>query len=376
MKLSILNACKRTRASNKRLSPTAAEILLQAGNKEEKQRMVDYREISVVVQGPIIRQQLENGSFITQAVCQSIRKKLPGAEIIISTWEGEDVSNLVFDKLVYNKSITANRIYMPFSNIDKLNTVNHQIITTFEGIKKAAGKYILKLRSDTALTGTGFIEYYDKYNEYPKENMYKEWIVFSHRLVSLPTYNVNKKYGLPYNICDWVFFGLADDVYDYFDVPLVDTFHMNIRSGEKYPRVEDNFGAEQVLWLECLKKHRHVEIENAADRTDKTKKEFEISLVNNFITISAGVFGIKNLKYGTGGYAAEPYLSHGFYTLSQWERLYNRYGGGTVRIPFRFRDVIVYPVYQFKDYLIEHSTILNRIYSGIVGAVRKTGRRH
>lgn len=337
--------------------------------------MIDYKEISVVVQGPIVRQMLDTGCFITQAVCRSIREKLPGAEIIISTWEGEDISNLVFDKIVFNKNISANRIYMPFSNIDKLHTVNHQIITSFEGIKKAAGKYILKLRSDTSLTGTGFIDYYERYNDYPKENVYKEWIVFSHRLVSLPTYNVNKKFGLPYNICDWVFFGLAKDVYDYFDIPLVDTFHMNIRPGEKYPRVEDNFGAEQVLWLECLKKHRNVDIKNAVDLTEKTKKEFEISLANNFITISARLFDINNLKYGTGGYAAEPYLSRGFYTLSEWEQLYNRYGGGTVKIPFRFRDTIIYPIYQLKDFLIEHSPILKCLYTGIVGAVRKARNR-
>lgn len=328
--------------------------------------MIDYRGISVVVQGPIERTTEKN---VTGMVCESIRKTLPGAEIILSTWEGNDTQGLEFDKVIFNNNITANRIYMPWSDDDKLYTINHQLITTLGGIKESTRKYILKLRSDTQLTDDGFIRFYEKYNEYPKdENI--DWKVFSHRIVCLPTYNVKRKNGLPFNICDWVFFGKHEDLLDLFDVPLVDTFNLKVRHGEKYPRIEDNFGAEQIIWIECLSKHRSIQIKNAIDKSGSIIDDFEKSLANNFIPISAKLFGVFNIKYGYGGYACDPYLSHGFYTLTEWEHLYNLYGGGDLKIPFRYKDRIIYPLYLFKDYLMKYP-IFNKLYRFLVAAVRK-----
>ena len=79
--------------------------------------MLSYSDISVVVQGPIERTTEKN---ITGTVCESIRKILPGAEIILSTWEGNDTQGIEFDKVIFNENIVANRIYMPWSDDDKL----------------------------------------------------------------------------------------------------------------------------------------------------------------------------------------------------------------------------------------------------------------
>ena len=184
--------------------------------------MIDFKDISVVIQGPVERAETASSSFITADVCKSVRELMPGAEIIVSTWEDCDTSDLDYDKLIKNKNITANRIYMPNSNIDKLHTVNHQIITTHNGISQSNRKYILKLRSDTKLINLGFISYFEKYNEYPKEKQLQSWKILSHRVVCLPTYNIHKKNGLAFNICDWTFFGLYNDMNMLFDIPLVD----------------------------------------------------------------------------------------------------------------------------------------------------------
>ena len=56
---------------------------------------MNFNDISVVVQGAIDKK-------LTPICLKSIRKYLPGAEIILSTWEGSDVENLDFDTIVLN----------------------------------------------------------------------------------------------------------------------------------------------------------------------------------------------------------------------------------------------------------------------------------
>ena len=52
--------------------------------------MIDSKDISVIVQGPINKKE-------TPKCLKSIRKFLPEAEIILSTWQGTDISNLDYD---------------------------------------------------------------------------------------------------------------------------------------------------------------------------------------------------------------------------------------------------------------------------------------
>ena len=57
---------------------------------------IDTKDISIVVQGAVDPKN-------TPKCLTSIRKYLPGAEIILSTWEGTDCTGLDYDVLVLNK---------------------------------------------------------------------------------------------------------------------------------------------------------------------------------------------------------------------------------------------------------------------------------
>ncbi len=332
--------------------------------------MIDYSDISVIVQGPVY--DLDNvGRKITHEVCKSIRRYLPGAELILSTWEGERTEGIDYDVLILNEKINANKIRMPFTGKLKLHTVNHQIITSLNGIKAASKRYVLKLRSDLCLTGDAFIEYYEKYNDYPSDEDLLKWKVFDHRVVTLPTYNVRKKNGLAFNICDWMFFGLKKDVEFYFDIPLVDTFHLFVRDGEEYPRVEDNFGAEQILWVSCLKKVMPLQIENALDKSGTIMTDFEKSLALNFIPISAAQACVYNMQYGVGGYGVKPCLSHGLYLLEEWEKLYNLFGGGKIKVKYHISEHFLRMIYNFKELLRDKVPVFDKAYGALFGSVNK-----
>ena len=99
---------------------------------------IKSKDISVVVQGAI-------NSEVTPKCLESIRKYLPEAEIILSTWEGSDVVRLDYDKLILNKDPGGADCSRDGKGI---NNCNRELVSTFEGLKLANRKYALKIRSD------------------------------------------------------------------------------------------------------------------------------------------------------------------------------------------------------------------------------------
>lgn len=323
--------------------------------------MIKFEDISVVIQGPVYH---SNNMYegVTKKVCESVRKNLPGAEIILSTWEGFDLSGLDYDQIVINKNIISNKIRMPYTGDLKLFSVNHQLITTLNGIKKSTRKYILKLRSDLSLTGSKFLNYFDYYSDYPEDVDLSKWKIFNKRIITLPTYNIHKEKGLAFNICDWFFFGLKEDVEYYFDIPLIDTFNLLVREGEEYPRVEDNFGAEQIMWISCVRKKMDLQIKNAIDKSDEVCNSFEKSIANNFVLISAKQASVLSLSYGVGAYGVAPCFSRGLYSLEEWEHLYNKYGGGRLSVNYRWINHLFTFLYATKESICENSPMISKAY--------------
>lgn len=103
---------------------------------------VSSEEISVVVQGP-----LSSGLGGANAVVQSIRDCLPHAEIIISTWDSEDTSDLlIVDHLIVTEQPAP--LVELFGNA---NNVARQMISTLKGIQRSTRPYVLKIRADHIL---------------------------------------------------------------------------------------------------------------------------------------------------------------------------------------------------------------------------------
>ena len=117
--------------------------------------MISPKDISVIVQGVINIKE-------TPKCLKSIRKYLPDAEIILSTWEDSDISGLDYDIVVLNQDPGA-IIIEEFSHKVVYNNMNRQLLTTQEGLKKASRKYAMKLRSDLILTSDKFLKYFDEF---------------------------------------------------------------------------------------------------------------------------------------------------------------------------------------------------------------------
>jgi len=213
-------------------------------------------EISVVVQGAVDKE-------LTPKCLLSIRKYLPEAEIILSTWEGTDVSGLSYDKVLLNKDPGA---FPYLRNSLKSNNLNRYLVSSRNGIQKASKKYILKIRSDIVLTGCNFLNWFD---EFPRRD--KRYSLFEHKVLTSSLYTLEgeldlkegkgKIHSTPYHISDWWHFGFGSDIRLLYSCSIIKDFQnfaqyfTNPNYGIKW--MNDRllrFPSEQYLGVELAKK--------------------------------------------------------------------------------------------------------------------------
>ena len=106
---------------------------------------VDSRKISVVIQGPLFRTLSPERNIF--ACIASVKKHLPDAEIIVSTWKHEDISQVYADQIIVLDD--------PGCLLDdagnQINT-NRMLLSTLAGVQASKRPYVMKLRADHNLT--------------------------------------------------------------------------------------------------------------------------------------------------------------------------------------------------------------------------------
>ncbi len=212
--------------------------------------MIAPADISVIVQGPVVTDAA--AAATTREVLASVRKFLPGAEIIFSTWENQDISALDYDLLVTNPD--------PGSVGERANSssanIYRQIVSSRAGLQAGTRPYGLKLRSDTSLLSAKFLELWDQHSAKGLAPRY-----FSKRaLVSAVFSPCPRLCPSPYWVSDFFAFGLLEDVKNLWDIPL----DVIDRLFERSPLKADSsvgttppLNAEQRLILAFAEKNGH-----------------------------------------------------------------------------------------------------------------------
>ena len=217
-------------------------------------------DISVVVQGPIF-----HNDELTANCLRSIRKHLPSAEIILSTWSGSGVGGLLYDVLMESDDPG-----MFVRNDGQQNNVNRQLVTTIQGLSKATKHYALKMRTDSILEGTGFIDYF-RDSEPCQTGSYR---CFKQKIVAITLFARNPlRSGYLFHMSDTFLFGLRGDLIDLFDIPLLSMAEKNICSPEQY------------IWTALLRK-KSIEVSLHQLKINCAKFALsELTLVDNFSLI-------------------------------------------------------------------------------------------
>lgn len=267
--------------------------------KIRKSENIKSEDISVVVQGAI-------DSKYTNKALKSIRKFLPKAEIILSTWENSHVEGLDYDILQLNTDPGA-EVFTPEG---KKQNQNRQILSTKNGINLASKQYVLKLRSDIELKGIKFLSYFGKYNKRNNKcKILKERILINSLYTrnSLYPKHINGKHFLqPYlfHVSDWVMFGLKEDMLNIWDIPLAPE-PFTSQYFKNHPELPHDNGcltrwhAEQYIWIQFLRKNGiKLDYDNYWVYNDDFKALSELSIVNNTTLLEyKKEFDILNLKY-------------------------------------------------------------------------------
>lgn len=233
--------------------------------------MIKDIDISVLVQGEVNEKTIE--------CIKSIKKKLPKAEIIISTWKNQNKQILDLLKEEYVIQLDDP------GSVKGLNNTNRQIYGRKKGLEECNKTYTLIIRSDSIIVNLNFIK---AFIEQPLGGKYKDSVLFKNRIIICSAAKLENQL---FHICDWYFFGRTEDLQNLYDIPL---YFPKKEEVIVYPY--ENTPHEYITLLNVIKKHKiNYRYSEFYNRTYiKIWKEF---LCENFITLGFyRSYGILNLK--------------------------------------------------------------------------------
>ncbi len=250
---------------------------------------VHPRDVSVVVQGPVAPE--------TPEVLASVRALLPEAQLVLSTWEGAATDGIDVDVMLRSAD-PGSEAYWP-GNDRKVNT-NRMIRSTRAGVEAATRPWVLKLRQDTPVVSTAFLEWADQ--RAPRTD---ELRVFTQRVLttSIATRGSARMPAFLFHPSDCVHFGLAQDVRHLWGLDEVDEL-ANSTYWTKGPGAAaghlPNPGSpgpalwnEQAVWLSALRRSGHaVSYPYYGYVSEGLARQSDVSLVNNFLVLEPWQLGV------------------------------------------------------------------------------------
>lgn len=285
--------------------------------------MTKFKDISVVVHGPVMAlpdRDMEQG--ITQKALASVRQHLPGATLILSTWEGQDLSGLEADLVQLNRDPGPNIIAYDRQQRPLRENNNRQIVAVVEGLKRVTTPYAVKLRSDNYLRHSGFIGLQAAYPiRHDSLRLFDERLVVAHKYTKM----ASDGYPIVRHLCDYFAYGRTTDLLRLWDIPLLTDFPLDpaIKGRGQYAAYPNRLlSTEQAfvnLWLTKLHPDT-VSITHHFQNSEALQREWELVLANNFVVAEAHNLGLKTVHRLKSHTVRANEMDH-----PEWQMLYNRY---------------------------------------------------
>lgn len=171
-------------------------------------KKIESAQISVVIQGPLYRELGPERGIHT--CIASIRKILPDAEIIVSTWPCEGVQDVLADKIILSedpgtiRDITGNPI-----NTNRMTT------STLTGIEAAARPYVLKFRADLCLEDSSFAVIDEYHPEHAGQRLFNSPVTVTSLFIRNP-----RRCPMLWHISDLCQFGTRADMLNFWRQPM------------------------------------------------------------------------------------------------------------------------------------------------------------
>ena len=258
------------------------------------------KDITVVFQGPVE----EN---YTPIAIESVRRFLPDARIILSTWPGAPTANLDCDEIVLNKDPGAPSFVKKNGNSHSDNR-NRLLISTQGGVERSESLYTLKLRSDCIMLGDGIVRNYGKYPKKSEElNIMKGKLVIGEQCNLTKLHFAENTVYLPFHMSDWFFFGLTEDLKTYFlgtkiesDEQMTEWKYKNDMMISEDDEIGKNwkrrYNAEQYYFISALRRKYEIAYYDLSDYSDEAERQSRIAILNNFEILNVRDHEIINAK--------------------------------------------------------------------------------
>lgn len=283
---------------------------------------ISSKDISIIVQGGIEKN-------ITAEVLRTIRNVFPNSQVILSTWETSDVSGLDFDEVVFSADV-GKSYFSVYRASGGGNNVNRQIASSKAGVELATRKYILKTRTDIVFKNANFLNVYQKYME--------SGVIWQKGRIAINNFYTRnpRMFPLSYHPSDWITFGYAEDIKNYYNIPLLD--HNFV------PKVAYTLCPEAYIFTEYLAK-RGLDLAkyNSIIKTEEL-------LAKCFVVIDIDKFEIVFTKY-------DPNRFHDRFSLisyKKWKILYNHYNYNEQIIYFCYKaysNFVGFLIFCYRKYV-------------------------
>ena len=259
--------------------------------------MISSKDVSVVVQGAIDKKE-------TIICLKSIRKYLPDAEIILSSWENSDVEDLksFCDKIILSKDPGG----FKFGRGEDLNNLKRQLISTQAGLNECNRKYILKFRTDLVLKNNNILKYNNKLKRINKFKLFQNRILTNDIYTFKYITDGTNKCFYPFQISDWWHFGLSEDIKMLFDIPIpqepeFSEYYMTHKKPEDkfvyWDSLTWQMTPEQYIHSTCAKKYfSEIIFKDFTDTNEIVIRQSEVYVINNFIVLDRDESGINIQK--------------------------------------------------------------------------------
>jgi hypothetical protein len=280
-------------------------------------------DCSVIIQGKVFGEPADAyNKQITLHCIESVRRVMPNAEIILSTWEGTDVSHLSFDKVVFCKDPGA----IPYNDLNPnyLNNINRQIVSTYNGFKAATRTYAIKMRGDCQLIDSSFVNFLMPYARSSKFKFFKERILIPTKYSRNP-----RRIAQLLHASDIFQVGLLEDLLSLWSINLqpepyftraIPANKIIINDALQGPNFRMKFGPEQYIWYAFAKKKGHdFELKHYSSLPLSKIMNSEWSIMNNFVIAEAEDIGLLLPK------RIQDHKVKDLYTHKEWQSLYKRY---------------------------------------------------
>lgn len=321
-----------------KLNPAQMQDIIQS-NSSATLLPLDSRDISVVIQGPVFSQTSPLApQGITHQVLKALRKHLPQATLILSTWKDQLLAGLDADVILQLDDPGTTNFYRKGAKADNLyNNGNRLIYSTQQALAQVKTPYVLKIRSDLLLFHPLFSSFWQQFH-----HVDAPWQVLKQRIIGFPIYSLkferhaskhtSKHQPRPFHVSDWAYFGLTEDVQQLFNCPLMPEPETS-RWFETRPKPANDlwpdrlwrYSPEQYIVSNLAERTLGIQLQHGSQADAEILQASERFIANNFMILDQYQWGLWSLKLKVYQDQLPKFILEGLYSHQVWLQDYQQY---------------------------------------------------